>query len=122
MAVLNIQFTFPSNGQQVVFPADASGNIDKPLSAAAGLKLQALARQIDDNALVTIPVTPVPADFPFPFFFDLPSAECPDVNTWYMLTVYAWDTDGDCTVQSVTFKRVAGSGGGLLGPPRNPPP
>jgi hypothetical protein len=117
MAVLNLQIASPGNGQEVSLPFEMTGSVDQPANPG-NLSLQALARQIDDNTLVTIPLPNNPTNFPFAFFSDVSAAECPDANTWYMLTVYAWDSAGDCTLQSVTFKRVANSAGlGVLSPP-----
>jgi hypothetical protein len=117
MAALNIYVDL-SNGQELILPSDIVGSVSQLGNPPQGQNLTALARQIDDNGLVTILIANNPP-FPVPISFELTYAECPEVNVWYMLTIYAWDSLGDCTVQSVTFKRVpepAPLGGGL------PPP
>jgi len=39
--------------------------------------------------------------------FHLSAGECPDINTYYLLTVYVWRTTGNVTPYSVRFKRVS---------------
>lgn len=102
MATLNIELDNLSNGQEVLLPIEVSGTVSAP---AAGPTLSALARQIDDNALVTLPLPN--NNLPHAFSFEVAATECPDINTWYMLTIYAWDNQGDCTIASLTFKRIA---------------
>ena len=131
MAVLNINISNISNGQEIILPFEVTGSINAPANPPPPLPvtLAAAARQIDDNALATITVPPVPpppppnpTNLPVLFSFEVAAAECPDVNAWYMLTIYAWDNQGDCTLQSVTFKRVAEPGSPVLPPPGSPPP
>lgn len=102
MAVLNIELNNLTNGQQVVIPFEVHGTVSGP----GGVNLNALSRQIDDNALVTINLPNNPTALPHNFSFEITLADCPDVNTWYMVTVYAWDTENACTIFSLSFKRV----------------
>src|SRR5262245_18506424 len=110
MAVLTINFDNVSNGQELILPFDVSVTILAPINPPAGaLTVSAVARQIDDNGLVNLGVT-AGTSLPISLGIEVTTAECPDVNTWYMLTVYAWDSPGDCTLQSVTFKRISEPG------------
>jgi hypothetical protein len=102
MAQATITIDNLSDGQEIEVPYEVTGSASVP----AGTTIQCVARQVDNNALQTLAITPA-ADVTFSF--ELTVADCPDVDTWYMLTIYVWDSAGDLTLKSVTFKRIGPS-------------
>jgi hypothetical protein len=101
----NIVLNNLADGQQIIVPYEVSGSAT-PLPPANAIT--ALARQVDANPLQSLPTSTT-------FAFDLTVADCPVADTWHRLTMYAWDSSGDCSTISVSFKNVGD-------PPPPPPP
>jgi hypothetical protein len=106
-----ITFSNLLNGQEIDLPYTVSGQI-----SPGGAKVIAAARQIDDNPVRDItgdcvPGVQPPVNGDQTFSAELTGADCPLADTYYMLTIYAWD-DGSPTVSvaSVTFKTSSTSG------------
>lgn len=59
--------------------------------------LMAMAYQIDAGDLKPLAANTT-------WCFSLTSQDCPNETTWYMLTVYTWDSNMDMSQQSVSFK------------------
>jgi hypothetical protein len=117
----SISFDNLVNGQNVPLPFEVSGTITV-LPTPAGGHLVAAAMQIDDNPLSNVGDNCNPNPGPLAtndisFFVDLTTANCPLMNTYYMLTIYAWDNvSAPVSLASVTFKTVD-----LFSPPPDPP-
>jgi hypothetical protein len=120
------------NGQKIPLPFEVNGRITVLPTPPNG-HIIAAARQIDDNPLIDIKdnCTPAPGPAvggPIDFSLTLTSSDCPAVDQYYMLTVYAWDdVSAPVSVASVTFKTVDLLGGGdppkfKQGPPDQAPP
>lgn len=103
-----ISFNNLGNGQELALPVEITGRIVSP--DPANVKLLTVSRQIDDNALqdISASCSPVPSNAeggPIDFAFELTAAECPLPDTYYMLTVYCWDSQDEAvTMASITFK------------------
>lgn len=110
MAVLSISFDPMYNGIELVIPVEVVVAIRSPGTVGGNYALTAVSKQIDDNALVGLSLpnpNPQGPNFLATFNLEITTTDCPDVDTWYMLTIYAWDTDSDLTTQSLTFKRIS---------------
>jgi len=92
------------NGQEIEVPYEVTGSATITTGNAA-----IVAWQIDDKPIHNIPSLGG-ASPTFTFEFTIGEQDCPQVNTWYMLSVYLWEVgtggSGDCTIESVTFKRI----------------
>ena len=105
MAQVSITLDNLFDGQEVEVPYEVTGS-----AASNTTRIVAMARQIDNNAqqsLAFVEANSTPPPSNVTFNFELTAADCPDVDTWYMLTIYCWDSDGDLTLKSVSFKRIA---------------
>ena len=98
------------NDQEIEIPYEVTGT----LVSAAGLV--AAGRQIDQNpsedigpfCQPSLPETPSPnGDVNFSFF--LTDADCPEPDTYYTLTILAWDDGPDPSLSqwNITFKTMA---------------
>jgi hypothetical protein len=112
-----ITFANLVNGQVLeALPYEVTGQVTVTPNAA---RLQAVARQLDDNPLedITGNCNPPPASGqagPHDFSTELTSQDCPCADTYYMLTIYCWDNQADTvSIASVTFKTAAAPGASL---------
>lgn len=91
------------DGQDIMLPWLVSG------SASGGsptVNITSVARQIDDGNVDNLNVGGLPS-MTAPFEFELNSGLCPQTNVWYMLTVYAWDSESSqATTLSLTFRVI----------------
>src|SRR5438067_1661782 len=92
------------NGQNVPLPFEVSGSVMLQSTGATD-SITAVAMQIDDNPLLDLTVGGSPTLRTFSV--ELTSRDCPTMNTYYMLTIYAWDNvSPSASMASVTFKTV----------------
>lgn len=62
-----------------------------------------MAYQIDGGPLTVFPIDPPTGSWSLPTLTD---ADCPVTDAWYVLTVYAWDEDGNVGLAHSTFQRL----------------
>ena len=99
-----ITFAAPTAGGPNNAPISAGGTITGQLGAL----ITAACGQTDQGLLTpVIPFgTTLPAS-PVAWALTIPAQAIPIIGNWYTLTIYAWDTVGDCSTASVTFQRTA---------------
>ena len=102
------------NGQEIEIPFEVSGTA----VGEASVTLAAAAKQIDSGPTDDIgnscsPALPDDASPPtsVDFNFFLTRNDCPDVDTFYVLSVLVWDNGAQPSLsqKSVTFKTVGGA-------------
>lgn len=109
MALASISLDNFVDGQEVVLPLEVTGSASTPPPPPAATSITNMLWQIDTNTQNNLPFTennaaPPPSNVTFGF--DIAAVNCPNVDTWYILSVYCWDSAGDLTIKSVTFKRI----------------
>lgn len=107
MAV-TVTITAPLDGEVIGMPYEVRGTAT-PSPAARSVAL--MAWQLDGGPLRDLAFTPAGAGNPVNYTFTLMEEDCPNVDTWYSLAVYAWDdgTPAACGPASVSFLRGSGS-------------
>ena len=96
------------NGQGVNFPYEVTG---QAVAGTGGAHIVAMAWQIDDQDLHDM--SPNPSAGTVSFEFSISQSDCPDPDTWYLLTVYAWDNNpGDVTTECRTIRQAPQPVGG----------
>ncbi len=98
--------TRPTNGEEIVLPYIVEGQATG--ATAPPTNIISIIRQIDDGPPVDVSAGCNP---PLPthdtaFSFELTSVDCPQVGRFYLLSVIAWDDQGDGSEASVVFKVV----------------
>ena len=120
-----ITFSNLANGQVIELPFGVEGTITTPGGAQTGII--AVSKQIDDNPLQDIGPSclppPVVGNLSLTFLFELTATDCPAPDTFYMVSIYAWDNqDTQVSLASVTFKTAAAPAPPPAGPPGKLPP
>jgi hypothetical protein len=88
------------NGQEVILDYTVTGTA---AAQSPATDVVIIAWQIDDQELIDTNATPAPS---VPFSLNITPGQCTAVDTYYMLTIYVWDDQGDLAIESRTFKRI----------------
>lgn len=96
----NIIVDSPVDGQELEVPFTLSGTAT---AIAPATNVVAIEVQIDSAAQHDLGVVPAPS---IPFGYTVTEADCPAVDTWYLLTIYAWDDQGNLDIKTISIKRV----------------
>ena len=87
------------NGQEIYLTYEVTGSAT-PVNPATSITH--VAWQIDDQDLHDLEVSGATVSFDF----SISAGDCPNPDTWYMLTIYVWDSDAEVSTECRTFKRV----------------
>ena len=93
----SVTLTNIEDGQELYAPFEVSGTAD----AAAGATITAVAWHIDSQDPIDVPVTPAAS---VSFAFSISTAQCPNAPAWFLLTVIAWDSNGDNVTETRSFQ------------------
>lgn len=93
------------DGQEILLPFEVSG-----VATASAGNVNIIGWQIDDQDVHDVDLGN-PLSQTFAFDFNISAIDCMQVNAWYMLTIYAWDSAGAVSPTSRTFKRIEPSSG-----------
>src|SRR5262249_29342791 len=93
------------DGQGIPIPYQVLGAVG---AAAPSVSVNALGRAMPGQPPAPLP----PSNPPLPtantyFNFVLTQADCPQVNVWYLLTLWGWDQGHNATTLSIQFRRTA---------------
>lgn len=97
-----------------IIPADGDNNVTIPKNDCSvtvtplnNVTISSVCIQIDGGGL--LPIYPSFAHPTWPgnntLTFQLTESHCPHRDTWYSLIIYAWDSSGDISTGSSTFRR-----------------
>ena len=94
----------PPSGPIPLTPTDYTA--EGTANALGGANIMAVGAQIDGGGIAQIwpPLGGAPAPN-VNWTYAIGPSQCSTVGEWYTLTIYAWDSQADCTYKSVTFQR-----------------
>jgi hypothetical protein len=95
-----ITINHPPNGADVTFASDP---LSTPADGTVGSTAVSMAYQVDGGLPAAFTFNPTSGQWAIPKLLE---SDCPTTNTWYTLTVYAWDKNGAMGWQQSTFRRV----------------
>lgn len=78
--------------------------LSTPANGSMDATTVAMSYQIDGDLPIAFPINPSTGAWDVPV---LTEGDCPTTMTWYTLTVYAFDKDGNIGVAQSTFQRSA---------------
>jgi hypothetical protein len=94
-----VTITNPGDTKSVAFSGTPPAT---PANGTMDTSTVGMSYQIDGNLPISFPINPPTGMWDVPV---LTEGDCPTATTWYTLTVYAFDKDGNMGVAQSTFQR-----------------
>jgi hypothetical protein len=95
-----VKINHPPDNTDVSFAGDP---LSTPCDGTVDATAVSMAYQINEGFPIAFPYQAGSTNWAVP---KLTEGDCSTTNTWYTLTIYAWDKNGGMGLQQSTFRRV----------------